>query len=169
VKAAEVVQVVEEFKEMVIEPICLQLLQEQNKLALRDGSARPLIDIDQTLHQLKQEELMEVLQRVIGCDVPYFDPNFVLTDHNVRLQLAMHTRLICGVSCVLMGESGCGKTALILNLAHLWANGGLLRIVLLRIHGGITRQDIAEAVQKVCELGRGDKPPILFFDEANDR
>jgi len=91
---------------------------------------------------------------------------YVFTVDNLVKMLCLHQRLRSGLPAVLMGETGCGKTALIAALAR--ALGIPLR--LLNIHGGITSDDIEVFVQGVIEeavtLGAQEQV-LMFFDEIN--
>ena len=91
---------------------------------------------------------------------------------------------------VIMGETGCGKTRLIRYMCDLQAFGSgrqnmlMMKVskmttplraiyLILKVHGGITEQDIEKKMKEVLELAEKNKkasPPVdtvLFFDEAN--
>ncbi|KAJ9468376.1 hypothetical protein DIPPA_29980, partial [Diplonema papillatum] len=90
---------------------------------------------------------------------------FALTFDNVLKMIAMTTRVKCGIPCLLEGESGCGKTALVQYLADLLG----IPLVQADVHGGYTADDVIDKVNEAGELsGRDVEQTVwLFFDEVN--
>ena len=120
---------------------------------------------------------LQELCRVIGVEnVDDPDETYELTMDNVKKILAIQMRLRCGIPIVIMGETGCGKTRLIRYMCALQANlPGHKNIILMKVHGGVTKTDI---INKVREAERRDAQnrtmpstrkiqTVLFFDEAN--
>eukprot|EP00118_Oscarella_pearsei_P021368 m.239300 g.239300 ORF g.239300 m.239300 type:complete len:5831 (+) comp40181_c2_seq5:266-17758(+) len=100
------------------------------------------------------------------------DPTYELTTDNVLKILAIHMRFRCGIPVVIMGETGCGKTRLIRYMCALQArNSGAKNMLLMKVHGGITRKHIMEKVDQAVEHAELNAEmglkTVLFFDEAN--
>ena len=75
-----------------------------------------------------------------------------------------------------MGETGCGKTRLIKFLCDLQKPIGIEKsnMILMKVHGGITENDIVQKVQNAANIAAhfrreyGSKMiTVLFLDEAN--
>lgn len=88
--------------------------------------------------------------------------------------LAIHMKLKCEIPVVLMGETGCGKTRLIDFYSRLLKppeKKTRKNKILMKVHGGITVNDIEKKVLEAQNLAREnsehDLDTILFFDEAN--
>ncbi|KAI0217706.1 hypothetical protein LSAT2_030557 [Lamellibrachia satsuma] len=82
----------------------------------------------------------------------------------------------CDIPVVIMGETGCGKTRLIKFMCDLWKPPGIedmQNMVLVKVHGGTTEQDIMRKVTQASKLAQENKKKfehldtVLFFDEAN--
>eukprot|EP00026_Physarum_polycephalum_P000016 Phypoly_transcript_00016.p1 GENE.Phypoly_transcript_00016~~Phypoly_transcript_00016.p1 ORF type:complete len:3661 (+),score=399.99 Phypoly_transcript_00016:3-10985(+) len=69
---------------------------------------------------------------------------YVLTIDNILKIVSIYFRILSGIPVIIMGETGCGKTALIDALCK------MTKTVLLKrdIHGGITEQDITSLMEK---------------------
>ena len=100
------------------------------------------------------------------------DPSYELTSDNVIKILAIHMRFRCGIPVVVMGETGCGKTRLIRYMCSLQAQStGAQNMFLMKVHGGITRNDIIRTVRMAEFRAEANAQigvkTVLFFDEAN--
>ena len=120
----------------------------------------------------KIKVLCDVMGRNYKEDQEDPDPNYELTSDNVIKILATHTRLRCGIPVVIIGETGCGKTRLIRYMCLLQALGakdpktgievqtaGLQNMLLLKVHGGVTRTEI---IQMVKYSGRYGVPTSMY-------
>ena len=89
---------------------------------------------------------------------------YVITIDNLIKLLSIQQRLKYCLPVVLMGETGCGKTALVRFLAKTLQ----FPLLTLDVHGGITNDDIRsktrEAIAKATDTQRN---VMLFFDEIN--
>ena len=67
-----------------------------------------------------------------------------------------------------MGDTGCGKTALITKLNQI-INGGKSKLEIINIHPGITDKQLCEEMERVDKIANGvkDKETWVFFDEMN--
>nr|XP_039250627.1 E3 ubiquitin-protein ligase rnf213-alpha-like [Styela clava] len=138
------------------------------------------IDLETDFDAYPREEKLRRLQRVLGLVQDDYDPDptYELTTDNVLKILAIHMRFRCQIPVILMGETGCGKTRLVEFMSKLKAGRPEARdtqvcnMITLKIHGGITVEDIQESVRKAKELDEinekeHDLSTVLFYDEAN--
>ena len=124
----------------------------------------------------KDRKLKE-LCRVMGlANVHDPDETYELTMDNVKKMLAIQMRFRCGIPVIIMGETGCGKTRLVRYMCALQSNlTGAKNMLLMKVHGGVTRRDIINKVKKAKTLARYNRSlpgeskiqTVLFFDEAN--
>ena len=120
-------------------------------------------------------KMMYILAKVMGIQSPpgpEFDPFYVLTIDNLKKMLAIHMRFRCNIPVIMMGETGCGKTRLINFMCKFQANNlSIQNMVILKIHGETTKQDIISGYRNALKLAEEnighDVDTVLFFDEAN--
>ena len=119
--------------------------------------------------------MIHILAKVMGIHSPpdpEFDPFYVLTIDNLKKMLAIHMRFRCNIPVIIMGETGCGKTRLISFMCKIQANNlKIQNMVILKIHGETTKQDIISGYRNALKLAKENVThhvdTILFFDEAN--
>ena len=120
-------------------------------------------------------KMIHILAKVMGIHSPpgpEFDPFYVLTIDNLKKMLAIHMRFRCNIPVIIMGETGCGKTRLISFMCKIQANNlNIQNMVILKIHGETTKQDIINGYMNALRLAEENVThhvdTILFFDEAN--
>ena len=120
-------------------------------------------------------KMIHILAKVMGIRSPpgpEFDPFYVLTIDNLKKMLAIHMRFRCNIPVIIMGETGCGKTRLIHFMCRIQANNlNIQNMVILKIHGETTKQDIISGYRDALKLAEKNVAhhvdTILFFDEAN--
>ena len=66
------------------------------------------------------------------------DNNYVITNDNFNKMILVHYRIKSNIPVIIMGETGCGKTALILKLNQL-LNNGELKVEIINIHPGMMK------------------------------
>ena len=119
--------------------------------------------------------MIHILAKVMGIHSPpgpEFDPFYVLTIDNLKKMLAIHMRFRCNIPVIIMGETGCGKTRLISFMCKIQANNlKIQNMVILKIHGETTKQDIISGYRNALRLAKENVThhvdTILFFDQAN--
>ena len=124
-----------------------------------------------------KDRKLKVLCAVMGVENVYDpDDTYELTMDNVKKVLAIQMRFRCGIPVIIMGETGCGKTRLIRYMCSLQSNlTGARNMILMKVHGGVTRRDIVATVHEAERLARDNRrdypgskiQTVLFFDEAN--
>eukprot|EP01028_Stygiella_incarcerata_P005073 TRINITY_DN217_c3_g1_i4.p1 TRINITY_DN217_c3_g1~~TRINITY_DN217_c3_g1_i4.p1 ORF type:complete len:2356 (+),score=543.99 TRINITY_DN217_c3_g1_i4:105-7172(+) len=101
---------------------------------------------------------------------------YEVTNDNLTKMIFILYRLRCGLPVVLMGETGCGKTALIRNMCRMMHIEDYFRSVY--IHGGTQPEDILRMINEaerdamtISQLAPDDKIKerfvTVFFDEFN--
>ena len=94
--------------------------------------------------------------------------NYVITNDNFKKMILLIYRIKANVPVILMGETGCGKTALITKLYQI-LNNGKLTVQIINIHPGIDDESLCEIMNKKVEIAdkQKDNEVWLFFDEIN--
>ncbi|CAK8993270.1 unnamed protein product [Durusdinium trenchii] len=90
---------------------------------------------------------------------------FALTVDNILKMVALYHRVTSGVPVVIMGESGCGKSAVVCFLAKFLR----LRVFTLDVHGGLEEEDILKFMDEAIAAAFGQPNEIVwtFLDEIN--
>ena len=100
--------------------------------------------------------------------------NYVITEDNYKKMIFLVYRLKANVPVIIMGETGCGKTALITKLSQILNNGEKI-VEIINIHPGITDEEICKKMKKLNEKAKKHineetkqkKELWVFFDEIN--
>ena len=102
--------------------------------------------------------------------------DYVITDDNFKKMVLLIYRIQANVPVIIMGETGCGKTALITKLNQILNNGEKL-LEIIQIHPGINDKIICEEMKRMNELAKKQdyknkkhkerKEQWVFFDEIN--
>lgn len=132
-------------------------------------------DLRKNFDDYTRQDKLRFLCQVLGIDNPFDpDPTYELTTDNVLKILAIYTRFKCGIPVIIMGETGCGKTRLVEFMSKLKAGRAttqrrLENMTTLKIHGGITVDDIYTSVEAAINLEHNSPTDyaVLFCDEAN--
>ncbi|XP_041354587.1 E3 ubiquitin-protein ligase rnf213-alpha-like [Gigantopelta aegis] len=144
---------------------------------LQDSLIRNRVPLNENFDQLQRLQRLEKLCSVMpGVDFFYDpDPTYELTTDNVKKILAIFMRFRCNIPVLIMGETGCGKTRLVKFLCSLQSPPGVEveNMVIMKVHGGTTADDIIKKVHKAERLAQANAKinahmyTVLFFDEAN--
>ncbi len=94
--------------------------------------------------------------------------NFVITNDNFRKMILLVYRIRADVPVIIMGDTGCGKTTLIIKLNQI-LNNVEKTVEIINIHPGITDEELCQKMAKKNELAekKKDKELWIFFDEIN--
>ena len=162
-----------------------RLLDPRNDQALETSMSRELstalytqgFRLQENYDYWTKDRKIKELCRVMGVEEAHDpDETYELTMDNVKKILAMQMRFRCGIPVIVMGETGCGKTRLIRYMCSLQASlTGAKNMVVMKVHGGVTRTDITRKVTEAERLAAQNLSrssvykiqTVLFFDEAN--
>jgi hypothetical protein len=97
----------------------------------------------------------------------YETDNYVITNDNFIKMILLVYRIIADIPVIIMGETGCGKTALITKLSQILNNGKIL-VEIINIHPGITDKYLCKKMEEMNEKAEKSKTELwVFFDEIN--
>ena len=96
--------------------------------------------------------------------------NYVITNDNFKKMVLVVYRISANVPVILMGDTGCGKTALIIKLNQI-LNNGETTVEIINIHPGINDEKLCEKMREINEKAKEEKQKNkelwVFFDEIN--
>ena len=96
--------------------------------------------------------------------------NYVITDDNYKKMALLFYRIKANVPVIIMGETGCGKTSLIIKLSQILSNGKKL-VEIINIHPSITDEEIISNMKIMNEKAKKkeykENGLWVFFDEIN--
>ena len=96
--------------------------------------------------------------------------NYVITDDNYKKMVLLFYRIKANVPVIIMGETGCGKTSLIIKLSQILSNGKKL-VEIINIHPGITDEEIITNIKLMNDKAKNieyrENGLWVFFDEIN--
>jgi hypothetical protein len=140
---------------------------------LYTGLKAQRVNFNEDYRQWPKNVMIQKISTVMGIEWPHDpDPTYVLTVDNLIKILAIQMRFRCSIPVVIMGETGCGKTRLIRFMCNLASQGsGQRNMLILKVHGGTTDEDIVAFVRKAKETAKENRSKnldtVVFFDEAN--
>jgi hypothetical protein len=141
----------------------------QNSLSLNDLKLErdwTKVTYEEAVQLVIQIEGGDLLRRAGQAPAPRA-PDYVVTIDNLLKLMSIQQRLKYGLPVILMGETGCGKTALVKFLSKTLH----FRLMTLDIHGGITDKAIIEFLDKAVEESASNEQDqrgvLVFFDEIN--
>ena len=113
-----------------------------------------------------KEKTKEKLRSLISI-LNYKSDNYVITNDNFKKMVLLVYRIIADIPVILMGETGCGKTALIKKLSQILNNGEIV-VEIINIHPGITDKYICNKMEEMNEKAKKQNKELwVFFDEIN--
>ena len=123
-------------------------------------------DLDLDYTKITREVALCLLGTILGFDPDFlYQSEYVLTIDNIMKILAIQLRVRYGIPVLIMGETGCGKTALVSFMC------GMIQanLMVLNVHGGIKEQDIINFMNEATQraLLEPGKDIYVFFDEIN--
>ena len=96
--------------------------------------------------------------------------NYVITDDNYKKMILLYYRIKANIPVIIMGETGCGKTSLIIKLSQFLNNGEKL-VEIINIYPGITDEEIIDFIRemniKSKKLKSKKKELWVLFDGIN--
>ena len=131
-----------------------------------------------------EEDYLEKLKEILSLDNPVSDYDFecnkskksllsiinkdgyIITNDNFKKMILILYRIAANIPVILMGETGCGKTALIKKLNQL-LNNGEETLEIININPGINDKILIEKMERVNEIAKTKNELWVFFDELN--
>ena len=92
--------------------------------------------------------------------------DYIITNDNFKKMVLIIYRIKSNIPVIIMGEKGCGKTALILKLNQL-LNDGIENVEIININPGINDRILIERMDKINKIAKDVKELWVFFDELN--
>ena len=94
--------------------------------------------------------------------------SYVMTNDNFKKMVLLLYRIKANVPVIIMGDTGCGKTALIMKLDQI-INNGNTTVQIVNIHPGITDEKLCKKMEDINNIAKQQKYKELwvFFDEMN--
>ena len=108
----------------------------------------------------KVEDLLSIIEEK--------NSRYVITNDNFKKMVLIVYRIKANVPVIIMGDTGCGKTALITKLNQI-VNNGKKTLEIINIHPGISDEMLCDQMEKKNEIAKKlkDEELWVFFDEMN--
>jgi len=121
-----------------------------------------ILNMDNPVEHSKDNKKKKSLLRIINED------KYVITKDNFKKMVLILYRIIAKIPVILMGETGCGKTALIKKLNQL-LNNGKETLETINIHPGIDDEFLIKKMNDINKKAKENPKEELwvFFDELN--
>ena len=96
------------------------------------------------------------------------DFNYIITNDNFKKMILLFYRIKANIPVILMGETGCGKRAIVSKLNQL-LNNGETTVHTIKIHPGINDENICNMMEEKNEIAKKikNKELWIFFDNIN--
>jgi len=168
-------------------PLIFIIMEKKEYVPLRipDINSKSYTDSDKYLIDIKSALNLENEVNKDKGDIKslksilnYKSDDYVITNDNFKKMILLVYRIKANIPVIIMGETGCGKTALITKLNQL-LNNGEITVEIINIHPGITDEDICEKIKKIENKINGktkennkkskkeNSEIWIFFDEIN--
>jgi len=122
---------------------------------------RKILDLKNQIESNENKSYSEKLSKIIDKD------NYVITIDNFRKMILILYRIIANIPVILMGETGCGKTALIKKLNQL-LNNGEETLVTLNIDPSYKEEKLLKKMNEINDKAKKKNKEVwVFFDEIN--
>ena len=97
----------------------------------------------------------------------YETDNYIITKDNFTKMILLAYRIIADIPVIIMGETGCGKTELVIKLNQILNNGEKV-IEIINIHQSITDKYLCKKMEEMNEKAKQQKKELwVFFDHIN--
>ena len=111
---------------------------------------KDILDIQNPVNKIEQKTS---INKNLKC-LDEIANDYVFTPDNFLKMVLILIRIRSNVPVIMMGETGCGKTALIRKLAELKDNGSYDKMKILNIHAGTTDNDIIKFINSIIPQAR---------------
>jgi len=97
------------------------------------------------------------------------EDNYVITNDNFKKMILILYRIASNIPVILMGETGCGKTSLIIKLNQLMNDGKNDNFVKININPNYNDEKLIKEMTDINEKAKDfyGKDFLVFFDELN--
>ena len=93
--------------------------------------------------------------------------NYVITSDIFTKMILLLYKILADIPVIIMGETGCGKTALITKLSQILNNGEIM-VEIINIHPGITEKYLCQKMEEMnSKAEKQNKELWVFFDQIN--
>ena len=118
--------------------------------------------------ELPNDEKMDVGdKKSLKSILNYKTENFIITEDSFKKMILVFDRIKANIPVIIMGETGCGKTLLIIKLNQI-LNNGENKVKIINIYPEITENDICKEMIKINKEANHIEDEIwVFFDEIN--
>ena len=172
------------FYELNISKSALENGEALGRLGAEDKKKREMKKNELSLEVFKKLEYLNILRTILDLKNPLIsdeeNPNdlislveildkdeYIITMDNFRKMILILYRIIANIPVILMGETGCGKTALIKKLNQL-LNNGVERLETINIEPSYNEEKLKQEMEKINEKASNNKNELwVFFDELN--
>ena len=131
-------------------------------------SDKYLKDLKMALNLENEVETEKGKLKSLKSILNYESDDYVITNDNFKKMILLVYRIKANIPVIIMGETGCGKTALITKLNQL-LNNGKKTVNIINIHPGITDEDLSKNMDIINKDAQNDanNEMWVFFDEIN--
>lgn len=154
------------------------------KLSKEEASKREQEKEKLSLEMFEKLEYLKILKKILDLENPVKpdknkgknlkslleiieEGDYVITIDNFRKMILILYRIIANIPVILMGETGCGKTALILKLNQL-LNNGEKKLEIINIEPSYDNEKLTRKMNEINEKAKSFKGELwVFFDELN--
>ena len=102
--------------------------------------------------------------------ISLLNDNYVITEDNFKKMVLLCYRIKANVPVIIIGETGCGKTSLIIKLSQILNNGEKL-VEIINLNPYTTDEEITKKMEKMNETAKSkkykNKELWIIFDEIN--
>ena len=125
---------------------------------------KEILNLPNDVKKYNEKEKIKSLLSILD----YKTDNYVITNDNFKKMVLILYRIQANIPVIIMGETGCGKTALIIKLNQI-LNNGEKKVKIFNIHPGITDEDICKYMREIDKEAKKNKKNEIwaFFDEIN--
>ena len=144
-----------------------ELIAEENSLKEYKSSKYYLHKIKKIFHLPNDVEEEEGNNKSLISIINYEKDNYVITKDNFKKMILLAYRIKANIPVIIMGETGCGKTALIIKLNQI-LNNGELTVKIININPWVSDNDICIKMKEIDEEAKKSEKEIwIIFDEIN--
>ena len=154
---------------IVKEKMSYETLKIQKIISSKKNSSKDYLSFMKKILNLPNEvEEKKGDKKSLLSILTYQTDNYVITNDNFTKMVLLVYRIIADIPVILMGETGCGKTALIIKLSQI-LNKGEKVVEIINIHPGITDKYLCKKMEEMNKKAEDNKGKELwvFFDEIN--